>query len=314
MVTFPAGTSQTTAPNIPPTIFPLSFTPRINNTNLDGMMRIPFSTAPLEQNIFFTNTPFTYKIIGLSLSLDSDDGGNKDYVFTIHTRPKNSASGRDIGGGGGAGGMKTGSTQLSAGSYNIVVGVGGGGSVDSQDPITSANKGSISSINSIECQGGGAGFNHKVTTSHSDGGSGGGGAGIVNYSGGSGITNQGNNGGAGQANESPNNLYYGGGGGGAGEIGKSASNGRDGGDGIQSDITGTNIYYAGGGGGAGHRSSGNGSLGTGGAGGGGDAGTSSTTSDRDGIDGLGGGGGAARNTGLTGGAGGDGIVIIRYLI
>jgi len=121
VVTFPAGTSQTTAPNIPPTIFPLSFTPRINNTNLDGMMRIPFSTAPLEQNIFFTNTPFTYKIIGLSLSLDSDDGGNKDYAFTIHTRPKNSASGRDIGGGGGGAARNTGLTGGAGGDGIVII-------------------------------------------------------------------------------------------------------------------------------------------------------------------------------------------------
>jgi hypothetical protein len=241
-------------------------------------------------------------------------GGNVEYLIVAGG---GGGPGRDIGGGGGAGGMKTGSTQLSAGSYNIVVGVGGGGSVDGQNPITSANKGSISSFNSIECQGGGTGKVYHVTTgTFSNGGSGGGGAGYNNPNdytpGGTGISGEGYSGGIGVVYGT--NYYGGGGGGGAGEIGKSANNGRHGGDGIQSDITGTNIYYAGGGGGAGHRSAGNGSLGTGGAGGGGDAGTSLTTSDRDGIDGLGGGGGAARNTGLTGGAGGDGIVIIRYLI
>ena len=222
--------------------------------------------------------------------------------------------GRDIGGGGGAGGMKTGSIQLSAGTYNVIVGPGGGGSTDRQTQITNANKGSISSFNSIECEGGGTGKVYHVTTGNfSNGGSGGGGVGYNPYTaGGTGTAGQGYNGGIGVVYGST--YYGGGGGGGAGEIGKSASAGRDGGDGIQSDITGTNIYYAGGGGGAGHRTTGDGTMGNGGAGGGGDAGTSSTTSSRDGTDGLGGGGGAARNTGLTGGAGGDGIVILRYLL
>lgn len=222
--------------------------------------------------------------------------------------------GRDIGGGGGAGGMKTGSIQLSAGTYNVIVGPGGGGSTDSQTQITNANKGSISSFNSIECEGGGTGKVYHVTTGNfSNGGSGGGGVGYNPYTaGGTGTADQGYSGGIGVVIGST--YYGGGGGGGAGEIGKSASAGRHGGDGIQSDITGTNIYYAGGGGGAGHRTTGDTTLGTGGDGGGGDAGTSSTTSSRDGTDGLGGGGGAARNTGLTGGAGGDGIVILRYLL
>tara|TARA_R110000803_G_scaffold102432_1_gene170512 strand:- start:916 stop:1368 length:453 start_codon:yes stop_codon:yes gene_type:complete len=75
-----------------PTIFPIAFTPRANNGDLDGMMRIPHSSSPLDQNIFFTNIPFNYKVIGLTVSMDDDSGGGKDYDFTIHTRPKNSAS------------------------------------------------------------------------------------------------------------------------------------------------------------------------------------------------------------------------------
>ena len=235
-------------------------------------------------------------------------------------------AGRDVGGGGGAGGMRTGSTQLNAGSYIVTVGGGGGGSFDSQNPITTANKGSDSSFNSIVCKGGGAGWNHvhpAASDEYFHGGSGGGGAGITNYTGGSGASGEGYGGGSGSGMST--SFYGGGGGGGAGEIGKTAIEWRHGGDGILSDITGTNIYYAGGGGGAGHRSAQNQTLGTGGKGGGGNAGDTSTSGD--GTDGLGGGGGASKGADdryvsgvytnrnvFVGGSGGDGIVIIRYLI
>ena len=271
----------------------------------------------------------TFTETALLMVLTLIGGGNVEYLVVAGG---GGGAGRDIGGGGGAGGMRTGSTQLNAGSYNIIVGSGGGGSLDSQNPITTANQGSDSSFNSIVCKGGGAGWNHMhATATYSEdffnGGSGGGGCGLSpssedwdrNVTGGIGTVDQGFDGGDGRAMNAGGDYYGGGGGGGAGQIGKSAIYGRGGGDGIQSDITGTNIYYAGGGGGAGHRTHENKSLGPGGLGGGGPAtaGELSTTT-RDGTDGLGGGGGAARgphpNPIHTGGDGGNGIVIIRYLL
>ena len=224
--------------------------------------------------------------------------------------------GRDIGGGGGAGEVKMGNTMINPGSYSVIVGAGGAGLTDSSVAYSTANKGNVSSFNSILCDGGGAGRTYNRDGGvYINGGSGGGGSGRPNNypdrtSGGTTTgTGQGNNGGSGEA-QTPA-TYGGGGGGGAGQTGRPANLGRHGGYGVASSISGTSTHYAGGGGGAGHRSSGNRSEGDGGLGGGGYAGN---TSDRHGTNGLGGGGGASRNTGLTGGDGGDGIVIIRYLI
>lgn len=70
-------------------IFTLSFSQRVANGGQDGLMRLIPSLGS-EQNIFFVNVPFTYKIIGMSLSLDGDSGGNKDYQFQLRRRPKDS--------------------------------------------------------------------------------------------------------------------------------------------------------------------------------------------------------------------------------
>lgn len=234
------------------------------------------------------------------------------------------APGRDIGGGGGGGGVKTGTLLIPTGSHSITVGAGGQGKYDNGSGVEdlSGMKGGNSSIGTfIESIGGGGGrdFSANLPNNDYEGGSGGGGAG--DHLGGStgspyitpgfGILPQGNEGGRGEV--SGQNAYGGGGGGGAGRRGKSAAEGRHGGDGIQSSISGTSTYYGGGGGGAGHRSSGDQTQGNGGLGGGGDSNQSTTTSDRNGADGQGGGGGASRDLYLTGGSGGSGIVIIRYL-
>ena len=224
------------------------------------------------------------------------------------------APGRDIGGGGGGGGVKTGTLLIPAGTHSITVGAGGQGKYD-MAPDVSGMKGGNSSIGTfVESIGGGGGrdFNTDLPNNDYEGGSGGGGAGINYPTPGFGTLPQGNEGGT--ALPGTETAYGGGGGGGAGRRGKNATEGRHGGDGIQSSISGTSTYYGGGGGGAGHRSSGNGTEGNGGLGGGGDCNQSTTTSDRNGTDGLGGGGGASRNRFLTGGSGGSGIVIIRYLI
>ena len=227
------------------------------------------------------------------------------------------APGRDVGGGGGGGGVKTGTLLIPTGTYTITVGAGGQGKYDNGSGVEnlSGMKGGNSSIGTfVESIGGGGGrdFNTDLPNNDYEGGSGGGGAGITYLTPGLGILPQGNEGGTGLPGTET--AYGGGGGGGAGRRGRSAAEGRHGGDGIQSSISGTSTYYGGGGGGAGHRSSGNGTEGNGGLGGGGDCNQSTTTSDRNGTDGLGGGGGASRNTTLTGGSGGSGIVIIRYLL
>ena len=72
-------------------IFTVSFCQRVANGEEDGLMRLMPSVGS-NNNIFFVNVPFTYKIIGMSLSLDGDTGGNKDYEFQLRRRPKDSGT------------------------------------------------------------------------------------------------------------------------------------------------------------------------------------------------------------------------------
>lgn len=203
-------------------------------------------------------------------------------------------------GGGGAGGLLEGTTQVSSGTFTVVVGQGGVSTTGSG--IRGSNGGSSSAL-SLSAVGGGGGGRAIGQQTGSPGGSGGGAAGINSgaplYSGGAGTSGQGFSGG-----DKPVNVQgAGAGGGGASEAGANAASnvGGDGGDGLTSSITGTSVTYAGGGG-----AWGNSSGGAAGAGGGG-VGTTNLASGNPGTDGLGGGGGAG-----IGGNGGDGIVIIRY--
>lgn len=108
---------------------------------------------------------------------------------------------------------------------------------------------------------------------------------------------------------------YGGGAGAGGAGGDAASvngPGGSGGSGYLSNISGTNVYYAGGGGGG----SGSSTIAQGGSGGGG-RGANYNSNGARGTDGLGGGGGGGFNYGGTnfqGKRGGNGVVIIRYQI
>jgi len=216
-------------------------------------------------------------------------------------------------GGGGAGGMLTGSTSISPGTYTITVGTGGNGFTTSTP--TDGNDGTDSSISDlgITAEGGGGGGAATLGNGR-DGGSGGGAATYnVNTAdteartGGSGVSGQGNDG----RSTTGIDGRGAGGGGGAGATGGAIPSdgvGGAGGIGIQSSISGTATYYAGGGGATGWDTA---SGGSGGSGGGGDAGTK-TTNASNGTDGLGGGGGASKS-GKRSGDGGDGIVIIRYL-
>tara|TARA_Y100000748_G_scaffold178832_2_gene149811 strand:- start:436 stop:1872 length:1437 start_codon:yes stop_codon:yes gene_type:complete len=179
--------------------------------------------------------------------------------------------------------------QLSAGTYNVVVGAGG---ITSNTAPTNGQDSSFASITSL-----GGGYGGIVTSGYQAGGTGGSGGGSYRgYAGGSGTSNQGFDGAAGVASGRS------GGGGGAGSPGVEG----DGGDGLANAITGTITYYAGGGGQGQNPDVGGG---IGGLGGGGDGNYGADASD--GVANTGGGGGGARADG-TAGNGGSGIVIIRY--
>jgi hypothetical protein len=216
------------------------------------------------------------------------------------------------GGGGGGGGARDLSevdrpTELTPGTYPVVVGAGGVGVNDV------GGDGGNSSFDGDTSIGGGGGGG--LTRNGRNGGSGGG-AGNSNggpESGGTGTAGQGNNGGAG----SPTGAAGGGGGGGAagaGAVGDTTTGGN-GGDGLLTNIRGVNERYGAGGGGAiptGAFGPVPGTTaGTGGATGGANG---RTTQLGDGIAATGkgnGGGGATGN--WKGGNGTPGRVVIRYL-
>jgi hypothetical protein len=227
-------------------------------------------------------------------------------------------------GGGGAGGYRsaTGIT-LPGATYAVVVGAGGAGG----DNIK--NAGGVSSINSFESAGGGAGGVYNEPTpgrAGEPGGSGGGGA--IRQTFGAGNTPstspaQGFPGGDSQQSGSSGDNSAAGGGGGA----TATTTDTAGGAGSNAHAvwatatsTGASGYYAGGGGGG----RGTGPNGTwtggsvGGSGGGGQGGNN-TAGSAEGQDatantGSGGGGGGGGSGTATGGNGASGIVIVRYAV
>jgi hypothetical protein len=200
-------------------------------------------------------------------------------------------------GGGGSGGMSEKSGHaVTAQSYNVVVGTGGAGGVQSGGSLKGSN-GSLSSFDSIVSNGGGAGGIN--TSSGNDGGSGGG-CGTTTSGQTGGDSNQGDTNGATgygfDGGDSPQS-----GGGGAGQVGQAPN----GGNGRASSISGESVYYAGGGASV---------NGTGGIGGGGDGNASFSGSPSHGTANTGSGGGSGHaSAGGTAGNGGSGVVIIRYL-
>lgn len=245
--------------------------------------------------------------------------------------------GADMGGGGGAGGYLAGSTTLTAGTYNIVIGAGGSGAPAGTGQVRGSNGANTVAIGLTAIGGGGGASNHSSNGSPAgNGGSGGGGSGArldnANYGGlnGTGTTGQGNDG------ARSGNAWYPGGGGGAGAAAvQTGSLVAHGGIGIENNILGTSYYWAAGGGGGGYSTyGGDGGLGGGGGGaprgtsgfGGGSAlnsgsdaevGTlSSQTNKRGGSAGAntgsGGGGGSHYSATNDGGDGGSGIVIFKY--
>jgi len=192
------------------------------------------------------------------------------------------------GGGGGSAGVQTGGggaggavfvsspVTITAGTYAVTVGTGGGINTN----------GTNSTFLSYTGTGGGGGGNW-INGAGKTGGCGGGGSG----EGGSGAAGSQGFGGANGRGQ----FTCGGGGGGMGQAGKQPADGSpsSGGNGLQYSITGSAVYYAGGGAGGFNSPS------TGGLGGGGDKTVQGT-------DGLGGGGG-------SGARGGNGVVIISFV-
>ena len=260
-----------------------------------------------------TTTSGSYRIHKFTTggSFTVTTGGLMDYLIV----GGGGGGGGRSGGGGGAGGLVyQASTNISPGTYTVVIGNGGGGGAGSGNPNLGSN-GNNSSVFSKNALGGGGG--------DADGGSGGlpggsGGGGRYGQNGGGETqTSQGYGFGYAGGGSSGASTYNGGGGGGAGEAGQTGTTTSlgDGGVGKQYDISGTNTYYAGGGGGGSHDPW-PGTPSTGGSGGGGAGGVVNGNGVA-GSSNTGGGGGAGSTDGGNGGAGGtggSGIVIIRYLL
>lgn len=246
-------------------------------------------------------------------------GAEIEYLIVAGGGAGGSGDDRTSGGGGG-GGVLTGVRSISSGSWNVVVGAGGG---------VNSNGGNSSVFNLTALGGGhGGGRSPNGYFNGANGGSGGAGGHNPASSPGSGTAGQGFNGGNGYDSGNLSLMFASGGGGGAGGAGQTASSSTSGaagrgGIGVLSSITGTALRYGGGGGGAAQigGSASNYLNGQGGAGGGG-AGARAQVSGsilanaQNGSPntGGGGGGGASGAGALSGGNGGSGIVVIRYII
>lgn len=233
---------------------------------------------------------------------DIDDRNKIDFLIIA-----GGGGSKDWAGGGGAGGYITSvgtsggnssaeaKITVTAQTYGIVVGAGGG-------EITNGSNSTAFGYTAI----GGGASGYAAVRAGQNGGSGGGGT--RNGARGLGTATQGTNGGEGDVAFQGS----GGGGGGAGDPGTNASgdNPGGGGDGLANVIrTGSNETRAGGGGGHGINSSGQNLFASGGLGGGGNA----ALVGQNGVINTGSGGGSGANN-STGGSGGSGIVIVRYEI
>jgi hypothetical protein len=228
-------------------------------------------------------------------------------------------------GGGGAGGLISGTVSLILGTQYTFI-VGAGGSVT----IYNGTQGSFSQAFGLTAIGGGAPDNASYSNFFQNGGSGAGGfransSGGTIFPGGLGTTGQGNAGGSGSNSGGTDNYGSGGGGGGAGAVGTAASGSTAGNGGVGlistiitasmattysiGQVVSSSVYFAGGGGGGSYGGTG----GTGGYGGGG-LGTNSNSPAGAGSANSGGGAGAAGYTNGVGpgvGAnGGSGVVIL----
>ena len=289
--------------------------------NQPGTWAVSNLTVNLNPTVYLNSESFCSGVTYTLNSISPATGGDISYSngYAIHTFTSNgtfnSPSGLNLeylvigggggggittpgnSGGGGAGGFLTGTLNIPSSSYSIIVGNGGGASINGEN----------SSFYTITSFGGGFGGKYNGIPGNTGGSGGGGGQGIS--AGGAGTTGQGKSGGYAIG---PVGLG-GAGGGGAGTPGNNnyginQASGGSGGAGLVSEITGNSVYYAGGGGGSSQNSSS--VLPQGGIGGGGDGryGSNAATNGQANTGGGGGGGGE----GFAAGTGGSGIVIIRY--
>ena len=263
-------------------------------------------------HVFTSNGDFVANASGTVDALVVAGGGGSGAT----SRP--SYNGAWAGGGGAGGVLYTPGHPVTAATYPVVIGAGGGvgsnGSNSTALGLTAIGGG----------RGGGTPFSpNKPENQGGPGGSGGGGLGDhpgPSLQAGAGTSGQGNSGGAGiDPGGGPDNYEQGGGGGGAGEAGNTDGNGFGGDGRDMSAEFGTTYGESGvfGGGGAGGAGTSGASYNEGGLGGGGDSGNGHTSdrASQAGATNTGGGGGAGdANPGGGGQPGGPGIVLIRYLV
>ncbi len=219
--------------------------------------------------------------------------------------------------GGGAGGLiYKAATNLSPGTYNVVVGAGGTGGLTNYCYGTNGGDSTFGTLLTAIGGGGGAYGKNGTPLQGASGGSGGGNARQYSAAGGTGQQSSSASGGFGNNGGKSVGSTCAGGGGGSGLVGgdSTASSAGDGGDGKDySSVFGTAVgasgWFAGGGGGGARDSSTDG-VGKAGGGSGGLAGTG-----RNAVANTGSGGGGIRLSAVTGagGNGGSGIVIVRFV-
>lgn len=243
-------------------------------------------------NILYRVHSFT--AAGLASFVINSGGGTIEYLVVAGGGAGNNGYINSVnitGGGGGAGGLVQGIADVTAGSYQVLVGAG----AIYERADAAAASGFPSSLGSFAVAEGGGGGG-KQSRGATDGGSGGGGGSNIDTALDSdntlrllaiGTQNQGNSGGLGVRTPSET----GGGGGGAGGAGGTPTAGS----GLGVSITGSSVIYAAGGkGGVTDGGNGvNGTANTGNGGGGAQQGSSET---------------------IVGGDGGSGIVVVRYRI
>lgn len=253
----------------------------------------------------FTNTGTSQLVVAESTNVDVliVGGGGAAGLSRLASMPIQAWGG----GGGGAGGwLHYTGLNVSAGTYNIVVGNGGNGSTTAGSAQAGGNSTAFGNTANGGGQGGCSGINN-IQRRGKAGGCGGGTAGNASMATFRASGSQGGDGGDGHTSETWERMNGGGGGGAGGDGGDGSNttgaNGRgQGGSGITNNITGTSVEYAKGGDGAYRMTT---------SGGNGQHGVSAAAN-------TGGGGHAGRfciaTSTYRGGNGGSGIVIIRYQI
>jgi hypothetical protein len=197
--------------------------------NLAGVLSTQISTPVLTGGTLTSDATYYYRTFTSNGDLGISGGAIACDILVVGA----GASGAPYGGGGGAGGYRSLTSQsLSPATYPVVIGQGGA-SVPASPTTAAGNSGTASSINSNSAAGGGyggAGLNNSFNLGGSGGSGGGGGspASTGDGAGGTGNTpstspSQGNNGGTGRY--LVGNYILGGGGGGAGGTGGNYSTG-----------------------------------------------------------------------------------------